>query len=104
MTHAAHWHCAGAGCVCRGRQKVEMTAITMIATHANVSQNAASEGKGMPFHLRRACQLGQASVSPIHSATVSIIFARGPAGAKSWSAPSMVTILFGTRAWESTAA
>jgi len=62
-----------------------------IATHASASQKAASKGIGTPFHLRGACQRGvplarflpQARVSRIHSATVSAIFARGPAGAKS---------------------
>jgi hypothetical protein len=103
MTHSAHWHCAGAGCVWRGRHMVEMTAITMIATHASASQNAASEGIPMPMPLARSMP-SQARASRIQSATVSAILARAPAGAKSWSAPSIVTILLGTRACESTAA
>ena len=43
-------------------------------------------------------------LSRTHSVTVCAIFARGPAGAKSWSPPSIVTILCVTRACESTAA
>jgi hypothetical protein len=97
-----HWHCAGAGCVCRGRHIVEMTAITMIATHANASQNVASE-IAMTLPYARTVP-DQASVSLSHSATGSVILARAAAGAKSWSPPSMVTIRLGTRAWESTAA
>ena len=59
MTQSTHWHRAGAGCVWRGRHIVEMTAITMIATHANASQNVASEiAMAFPY-MRGACQSGE---------------------------------------------
>jgi hypothetical protein len=93
--------------VWRGRHTVEITAIITIAIHARASQKAASEGiDTVLVHARSVPgpRGVQASVWRNHSATVSVIFARGPAGAKSWSPPSIVTIRFGTRACESTAA
>lgn len=59
-----------------------MTAITMIATHANASQNVPSE-IAMTLPYARTVPADQVRVSRIHSATVSVILARAAAGAKS---------------------
>src|SRR5437867_2628393 len=83
----------------------------MIPVHASASQNAASEriptvlphARSVPpdaSSLRARSASPQASVSRIQLATVLAISARGPAGAKSWSPPSIVTIRFGTRVGE----
>jgi hypothetical protein len=64
-------------------------AIMTIATHASASQNAASaaialtHAHSVPAALRARSAAHEARVSRIHWATVSVIFSRGPAGAKS---------------------
>lgn len=97
-----HPHRAGVGCVCRGCHWVITIAMTMIADHANASQNAGSEG--MSIDHAQSVPVAQMKLWRSQSATAAVIFARGPAGAKSWSPPSIVTIVFVTRAWDSTAA
>ena len=83
-----------------------------MVVHAKASQNALSFGK--PTDLRYCANRAgpirpwarsspyRSRLSRTHPATVFAISARGPAGEKSWSPPSIVKILLVTRACAST--